>query len=212
MVNEPKTTPSGEVVDRTEELEEILGRRVLVNAGPMGTSVQEYSLDEDVFRGDALKDHSSDLKGAIDVLSITQPQIVEEIQRRWLEAGADILETNTFNSNSISMSDYALESHVYEMNVQSARIARRLTDEFTALTPEKPRFACGVIGPTNRTASISPRVSDPGYRNVTFDQLVAAYEESTRGLLDGGSQIILVETVFDTLNAKAALYAISNVF
>ena len=212
MVNEGKTALSVIVEDCTETLEEILRRRVLVNAGPMGTSVQEYGFGEDFYRGDALRDHPSDLKGAIDILSITQPQIIEEIQRRWLEAGADILETNTFNSNSISMSDYGLESHVYAMNVESARIARRLTDEFSALTPEKPRFACGVIGPTNRTASISPRVNDPGYRNVTFDQLVAAYEESVRGLLDGGSQILLVETIFDTLNGKAALYAISKVF
>ncbi len=186
--------------------------RILIIDGAMGTMIQRHKLDEDAFRGERFKDHPSDLKGNNDLLSITQPDIILGIHRAYLDAGADILETNTFNSQSISLADYGMQDLAYEFNKASASLARRAADEFSAKTPDKPRFVAGVLGPTNRTASISPDVNNPGFRNITFDQLVEAYTDSIRGLVDGGADILLVETIFDTLNAKAALFAISAFF
>ena len=190
------------------KIEQVLAEKILVLDGAMGTMLQAYKFDEEDFRGERFKDHSSPLKGNNDLLSITQPEAIKAIHRKYFEAGADIVETNTFSSTSIGMADYAMEDLVYELNVQSARLAREVADEFTQENPEKPRFVAGSIGPTNRTASMSPDVNDPGYRAVTFDDLVEAYSEQVKGLVEGGSDVLLVETVFDTLNAKAALYAI----
>jgi 5-methyltetrahydrofolate--homocysteine methyltransferase len=180
--------------------------------GAMGTMIQRYQLQEKDYRGERFKDYAYDVKGNNDLLTLTQPHIIQEIHRQYLEAGADILETNTFNAQTISMADYHMEDLAYELNVAGARIAREVADEFETRDPSKPRFVAGVIGPTNRTASISPDVNNPGFRNVNFDQLVTAYSESVRGLCDGGADIILIETVFDTLNAKAAIYAVKNYF
>ena len=160
----------------------------------------------------AFKDHSKDVKGNNDLLVLTQPEIIEEIHGEYLAAGADIIETNTFNAQRISMADYGMEELAYEMNVEAAKLARRAADDWTAKTPEKPRFVAGAVGPTNRTASISPDVNDPGFRNVNFDELREAYKEQVRGLIDGGADIILIETIFDTLNAKAAGFATLEVF
>ncbi|MFN3848322.1 MAG: methionine synthase [Spirosomataceae bacterium] len=176
----------------------------------MGSLIQQYKLDEDGYRGERFKDWPSPLKGNNDLLSITQPQIIKEIHAKYFEAGADIAETNTFSGTTIAMADYHMEEFVYELNYQSAKIAREVADEFTARNPEKPRFVAGSIGPTNRTASLSPDVNNPGYRAVTFDELVDAYYEQVCGLVDGGADVLLVETIFDTLNAKAALFAISR--
>ncbi|USG62962.1 methionine synthase [Sneathiella marina] len=194
------------------ELEAILGSRIMVLDGAMGTMIQSYNLQEADYRGTAYLDHGIDLKGNNDLLSLSKPGVIEEIHDQFLSAGADILETNTFNSTSIAQADYGLESEVYELNRQSARLARRAADKWSSLTPEKQRFVAGVLGPTNRTASISPDVNDPGFRNVTFDELVASYDEALRGLIDGGAQIILIETVFDSLNCKAAIYAVLRYF
>jgi len=198
--------------DRTAELHSLLQQRLLVLDGAMGTMIQRHGLQEADYRGERLKDHPHDLKGNNDLLLLTQPQIISGIHRAYLEAGADILETCTFNSTAVSQADYNLTELVYELNFEGARIARELCDEFTAANPAKPRFVAGVLGPTSRTASISPDVNDPGYRNVTFDELVANYLEAITGLVDGGADILLVETVFDTLNAKAALFAIESFF
>jgi len=176
----------------------------------MGTMIQRYKLDEEKYRGDKFKNHTFDLKGNNDLLSLTQSEIIKDIHREYLLAGSDIIETNTFSANSISQADYKLEDYVYELNLASARIAKEAAEEFTAKTPEKPRFVAGSLGPTNRTASISPDVNDPGYRNITFDQLVASYSEQLKGLIDGGVDLLLVETIFDTLNCKAALFAIDS--
>ena len=191
---------------------EQLKRRILILDGAMGTMIQSYQLTEQDFRGARFKDHPGDLKGNNDLLSITQPKIIGDIHRAYLEAGADILETNTFNSTSIAMADYRMEELVYELNLAGAKVARTAADEYSAKTPDKPRFVTGVLGPTNRTASISPDVNNPGFRNVSFDQLVESYREALRGLIDGGADALLVETVFDTLNAKAALFAIEDYF
>lgn len=191
---------------------EILSQRILVLDGAMGTMIQGYGLDEEDYRGARFKDHHKSLKGNNDLLSITQPQIIKEIHAKYFEAGADIAETNTFSSTNIAQSDYGLENFAYELNFQSAKIAKEVADDFTLKQPDKPRFVAGSIGPTNRTASLSPDVNDPGFRNVSFDELVAAYKEQVNGLLDGGVDILLVETVFDTLNAKAALFAINEIF
>lgn len=172
--------------------------------------IQRYKLEEEDFRGDRFQDHPGDLKGNNDLLSITRPDVIKEIHAAYAEAGADILETNTFNGNLFSMADYAMEDLVYELNVASAKIAREVADEFTAKNPDKPRYVAGAVGPTNKTASISPDVNNPGYRAVTFDDLVAAYYEQVKGLVDGGSDLLLVETIFDSLNAKAALFAIQK--
>lgn len=193
-------------------IKEILKERILVLDGAMGTMIQQYKLEEKDFRGDRFKNHSKDLKGNNDLLSITQPDIIKEIHRKYFEAGADIAETNTFSSTSIAQEDYQLQDLAYELNYQSAKIAREVADEFSKREPNKPRFVAGSIGPTNRTASLSPDVNDPGFRAITFDELVDAYTEQVKGLVDGGADILLVETVFDTLNAKAALFAIQDYF
>ena len=195
-----------------EKIKDILKERVLVLDGPMGTMVQGYGLNETDFRGSQFKDHSMDLMGNNDILSLTRPDIIAEIHESYLEAGADLIETNTFNANSISQADYEMEHMVYDLNLHSAKIAKAISDRFTDSQPSKPRFVCGAIGPTNQTASMSPDVSDPGHRNVDFDQLVDAYKEQARGLIDGGVDILMVETVFDTLNCKAALFAIQTLF
>jgi 5-methyltetrahydrofolate--homocysteine methyltransferase len=193
-----------------ESLYDSINKRILVLDGAMGTMIQAYSLEEEDFRGEKFKDYESSLKGNNDLLSITQPKIIEEIHRKYLQAGADILETNTFSSNSISMADYNMEDLVYELNFESAKIAKSLTKEFTQKNLSKPRFVAGSIGPTNKTASMSPDVSDPGFRAITFDKLVTSYTEQIQGLVDGGVDILLLETIFDTLNAKAALFAIDT--
>ncbi|HUS23908.1 MAG TPA: methionine synthase [Candidatus Binatia bacterium] len=198
--------------DSAARLEAEVRRRILVLDGAMGTMIQGYGLDEADFRAARFREHARDLKGNNDLLVLTQPQIVREIHRKYLEAGADIVETNTFNANRISQADYGLEELAYEMNRDAARLARLECEAMTARTPEQPRFVAGALGPTNRTASISPDVNDPGKRNVTFDELVSAYSEQTRGLMDGGAQLLVIETVFDTLNAKAAIFALEQVF
>ena len=195
---------------RIQQLQQALTQRILILDGGMGTMIQSYKLEEEDFRSERFADWASDLKGNNDLLSITQPKIIRDLHLAYLEAGADIVETNTFNSTSIAMADYGMEALVYELNYEGARLARDAAD--TVATADKPRFVAGVLGPTNRTASISPDVNNPGYRNVTFDQLVEAYTEAMSGLVDGGSDMILVETIFDTLNAKAALFAIQQYF
>lgn len=189
-----------------------LKNRILVLDGAMGTMIQRYKLEEADFRKGWFENHPSSLKGNNDLLSLTRPEVIQQIHREYLEAGADIIETNTFSGTWIAQADYGLEDAVYDINFHGAKIAREVADEFTKLTPNKPRFVAGSIGPTNRTASISPDVNDPGFRGITFDELVNAYTEQTEALLDGGCDILLVETVFDTLNAKAALFAIDEVF
>ena len=178
----------------------------------MGTMIQSYRLSEDDFRGERFADWPCDLKGNNDLLVLSKPQVIADIHNAYFEAGADIVETNTFNSTTIAMADYQMESLSAEINFEAAKLARACADDWTARTPDKPRYVAGVLGPTNRTASISPDVNDPAFRNITFDQLVAAYRESTRALVEGGSDLILIETVFDTLNAKAALFAIDEFF
>ncbi|MEN3371741.1 methionine synthase [Dechloromonas sp. ZS-1] len=198
--------------DKTAELQSLLAQRLLVLDGAMGTMIQRHGLQEADYRGTRFADHPHDLKGNNDLLVLTRPDVIGGIHHEYLEAGADILETCTFNSTAVSQADYKLEAIVYELNKEGAALARALCDEFTAANPAKPRFVAGVLGPTSRTASISPDVNDPGYRNVTFDALVTDYLEAIRGLVDGGADILLVETVFDTLNAKAALFAIEQFF
>ena len=188
-----------------------LQQRILVLDGAMGTMLQRYQFTEEDYRGERFKNWESPLKGNNDLLSLTQPNAIEEVHKKYLEAGADIIETNTFSATTIAMADYHMEDLVYELNYESAKIARKACDEFTALTPEKPRFVAGSIGPTNKTASLSPDVNDPGYRAITFDELRIAYKQQAEALLDGGSDILLVETIFDTLNAKAALFAIDQI-
>ncbi len=199
-------------VDRTTELSDQLARRILILDGAMGTMIQSYRLQEADYRGERFRDWPSDLKGNNDLLVLTQPAIIREIHAAYLDAGADILETNTFNSTSISMHDYGMESLVPELNRAAARLAREVADEFTARDPARPRFVAGVLGPTSRTASLSPDVNNPGFRNIHFDQLVAAYTEAVQALVEGGVDLLLVETIFDTLNAKAALFAIQQFF
>ena len=184
-----------------------LKSRIMVLDGAMGTMIQTYQLNEEDFRGDKFKNHKNSLKGNNDLLSITKPEIIKEIHRGYLNAGADIIETNTFSSTSIAMEDYGLEDHIYELNYKSSKIAKEVTLEF-----KEKKYVAGSIGPTNKTASMSPDVNDPGFRAIHFDELVTSYTEQVKGLIDGGSDILLVETVFDTLNAKAALMAINNFF
>tara|TARA_R110001632_G_scaffold6324_5_gene25865 strand:- start:47276 stop:48277 length:1002 start_codon:yes stop_codon:yes gene_type:complete len=186
-------------------------KRILVLDGAMGTMLQQYKFTEEDFRGERFKNYSSPLQGNNDLLSITQPEAVKEVHRKYFLAGADIVETNTFSGTTIAMADYQMEDLVYELNYQSAKIAKEVAQEITSKEPHKPRFVAGSIGPTNRTASMSPDVNDPGYRAVTFDELRVAYKQQTEALLDGGVDLLLVETVFDTLNAKAALFAIEEV-
>nr|WP_271711612.1 homocysteine S-methyltransferase family protein [Marinigracilibium pacificum] len=178
----------------------------------MGTMIQQYKLEEEDFRSDRFKNHESPLKGNNDLLSITRPDIIEVIHKEYLAAGADIIETNTFSSTSIAQEDYNLQHLAYELNYESARIAKKAADEYTSIDPEKPRWVAGSIGPTNKTASLSPDVNDPGFRAITFDALVEAYKEQISGLIDGGADLLLIETVFDTLNAKAALFATQDYF
>nr|WP_246856128.1 methionine synthase [Vibrio crassostreae] len=190
----------------------MLKQRILLIDGGMGTMIQDYKLEEQDYRGERFANWHSDLKGNNDLLVLTQPKLIKDIHSEYLEAGADILETNTFNATTIAMADYDMESLSEEINFSAAKLAREAADEWTAKTPEKPRFVAGVLGPTNRTCSISPDVNDPGYRNVSFDELVEAYSESTRALIKGGSDLILIETIFDTLNAKACAFAVESVF
>ena len=194
------------------EIQKILSKRILTLDGAMGSLIQTHNLIENDYRGEILSDHPQDLKGNHDLLSLTCPDIIEDIHKSYLSAGADIIETNTFNSNAISQSDYNLEKYVYNLNLQAAKIARKAADYFSNQTPNQPRFVAGILGPTSRTSSMSPDVNDPSYRNVTFDGLAATYSDQCNGLLDGGVDIIMVETVFDTLNCKAALYAIQETF
>ena len=195
----------------TAALYTALNERILVLDGAMGTMLQRYKFSEEDYRGERFKDWEYSLKGNNDLLSLTQPQAIEEVHRKYLEADADIIETNTFSGTTIAMADYHMEELVYELNYESAKIARKICDEFTNLNPDKPRFVAGSMGPTNKTASLSPDVNDPGYRAITFDELRIAYKEQAEALLDGGSDILLVETIFDTLNAKAALFAIDEI-
>jgi 5-methyltetrahydrofolate--homocysteine methyltransferase len=194
------------------KIEEILKEQILVLDGAMGTMIQRHKLEEKDFRGDRFKDHKYPLKGNNDLLSITQPEIIKDIHKQYLLAGADIIETNTFSATSIAQTDYHLEGYAYELNYQSAKIAKEVAKEITKQTPNKPRFVAGAMGPTNRTASLSPDVNNPGYRAITFDDLRIAYKEQVKGLLDGGADLLLIETIFDTLNAKAALFAIQEYF
>ncbi len=193
-----------------ELLSALLKKRILILDGAMGTMIQRYRLDENDFRGKHFADHHRDIKGNNDILSLTCPDVIEEIHRAYLDAGADIIETNTFGATTIAQSDYGLADAARKINVEAARIARRCADALS--TPDKPRFVAGSLGPTNRTASISPDVSDPAARNITFDELVAAYREAIEGLAEGGADMLLIETVFDTLNAKAALFAAEAFF
>jgi len=186
-------------------------KRILVLDGAMGTMLQQYKFTEEDFRGERFKDYPTPLQGNNDLLSITQPEAVKEVHRKYFAAGADIVETNTFSGTTIAMADYQMEDLVYELNYKSAKLAKEAAAEFTQKEPHKPRFVAGSIGPTNRTASMSPDVNDPGYRAVTFNELRIAYKEQVEALLDGGVDLLLVETVFDTLNAKAALFAIEEV-
>ena len=187
-----------------------LNNKILVLDGAMGTMIQKYNLNEKDYRGERFKNFKNPLKGNNDLLSITQSKIISEIHKKYLDAGADIIQTNTFSSTSVSMADYKMENLVYELNFESAKIAKKLTQEYTRKNKNKPRFVAGSIGPTNKTASISPDVNDPGFRAITFDELVSSYSEQIKGLIEGGVDILLVETIFDTLNAKAALFAIDT--
>lgn len=189
-----------------------IAEHILVLDGAMGTMIQSYGLDEAAYRGKRFKNWTKDLKGNHDILCLTRPDLLLEIHKAYLEAGADIIETNTFSSTSIAQADYGLEVYAAEMNLESARIARQVCDSVSAETPDRPRFVAGALGPTNRTASISPDVDDPGKRNTSFDELKDSYREATEGLIKGGADLLLVETVFDTLNAKAALFAIEDAF
>jgi len=190
------------------DISQILQKRILVLDGAMGTMLQQYNFTEEDFRGERFKDYPSPLKGNNDLLSITQPEAIAEVHRKYFESGADIVETNTFSGTSIAMSDYNMEHLVYELNYESAKIAKKVAKEFIAKNPVKPRFVAGSIGPTNRTASLSPDVNRPEYRAITFEELRVAYKEQVEALIDGGVDVLLVETIFDTLNAKAALFAI----
>jgi len=195
-----------------KDIKAILKERILVLDGAMGTMIQRYDLKEEDFRKGWFEDHKSPLQGNNDLLSLTRPEIIKAIHAAYFEAGADIAETNTFSGTTIAQADYSLEHAVYDINYQSAKIAREVADEFTKKEPNKPRFVAGSMGPTNRTASISPDVNDPGFRGITFDELRIAYKQQVEALMDGGVDLLLVETVFDTLNAKAALFAIDEVF
>ncbi len=197
---------------RITALQRALEERILVLDGAMGTMIQQHKLDEADYRGARFADWGQDVKGNNDLLNLTQPDIIKDIHTDYLQAGADILETNTFNATRISEADYGMQDLVGELNREGARLAREAADEMTRETPHRPRFVAGVLGPTSRTASISPDVNDPAFRNVTFDELVDNYVEATEALIDGGADIILIETVFDTLNAKAAIFAVKTVF
>lgn len=196
----------------TEQFQHLLTERILVLDGAMGTMIQQHRLEEAAYRGDEFANWPCDVKGNNDLLVLTQPELIADIHRQYLLAGADIIETNSFNATSIAMADYQMQGLSERINREAAALARKVCDEVTAQQPDKPRFVAGVLGPTNRTASISPDVNDPGFRNVSFDELVNAYTESTRALIAGGADIIMLETIFDTLNAKAAAFAVLQVF
>lgn len=198
--------------EKTAALKAAADKRILIIDGAMGTMIQREKLDEDGYRGTRFAKFEKPVKGNNDLLVLTQPEIIQSIHEDYLAAGADIICTNTFNAQRISLADYAMEDLSYEMNLAAARLARAAADKFTHLTPDKPRFVAGALGPTNRTASISPDVNNPGFRGVTFDELVDAYSEQARGLIEGGVDLILIETVFDTLNAKAAGFAALKTF
>ena len=198
--------------DRTKELVSLLEERILVMDGAMGTMIQAYRLDEAGYRGESLAGHCCDLKGDNDILVLTQPDLIRTIHGEYLAAGADMIETNTFNATAIAQADYSLGARTRDINVAAARIARECADAWTQRTPDRPRFVAGALGPTNRTASISPDVNDPGARNVRFDELANAYGEAAEGLAEGGADLFLVETIFDTLNGKAALFALESLF
>ncbi|HPH47181.1 MAG TPA: homocysteine S-methyltransferase family protein [Chryseolinea sp.] len=194
------------------KIENILKERILILDGAMGTMIQRHVLTEEDFRGERFKNHKSPLKGNNDLLSITRPDIIKDIHAQYFAAGADIAETNTFSGTTIAQADYHLEDAVYDLNYQSAKIAKEVADEFTKREPHKPRFVAGAMGPTNKTASLSPDVNNPGFRAITFDQLVVAFKQQARALMDGGVDFLLLETIIDTLNAKAALFALQELF
>jgi len=193
-------------------IQECLQERILIIDGAMGTMIQRYKLSEADYRGERFKAWQSDVKGNNDLLCITQPQIIEEIHKQYLEAGADIIETNTFNAQRISLADYNMQELAYEINFEAAKIAKKVATEFRSANPGKPRFVAGAIGPMNKTLSLSPDVNNPGFRAVTFDEVASAYYEQVKGLVKGGVDLLLIETIFDTLNAKAAIYAIKKYF
>jgi 5-methyltetrahydrofolate--homocysteine methyltransferase len=198
--------------DARQALEHLLSTRIVILDGAMGTMIQRHKLTEADFRGPRFAEHRKDLRGNNDLLTLTRPDIIAAIHREYLEAGSDIIETNTFSSNAIAQADYALESIAYELNVEGARLARAAADEYTARTPDRPRFVAGSMGPTNRILSISPDVNNPAFRNMTFDELRDAYKVQVRGLMDGGADLLLLETIVDTLNTKAGIVAIEEVF
>jgi 5-methyltetrahydrofolate--homocysteine methyltransferase len=196
----------------SKTLQDIIKQRILILDGAMGTMIQRYGLTENDFRNDRLKDHPFSLKGNNDLLCITRPDVIKEIHAQYFDAGADIIETNTFGGTTVAQADYHLEAWVYEINYQGAKIAREVADAYTLKTPDKPRFVAGSMGPTTKLASMSPEVGNPGYRAITFDQLVVAFKEQASALIDGGADLLLIETITDTLNAKAALFAIQEIF
>ncbi|HUE38395.1 MAG TPA: homocysteine S-methyltransferase family protein, partial [Candidatus Binatia bacterium] len=200
------------MTDTRARLERLLAERILIFDGAWGTMIQGYALAEEDYRGSLFDRHSSDLKGDHDLLVLTRPDVIREIHRAYLDAGADVIETNTFNANRVSQADYGLEDRVYDINVAAARLAVELAREFSERDPRKPRFVAGAIGPTNRTLSISPKVDNPAFRSIDFDALKDAYAEQVRGLVDGGVDLLLPETSFDTANLKAAIFAIEQVF
>src|SRR5690606_29868300 len=197
---------------RLQALQQALKERILILDGGMGTMIQSYKLEEADFRGERFADWPQDVKGNNDLLLLSRPEVIQAIERAYLDAGADILETNTFNSTRVSQADYGMQELAYELNREGARLAREVADAKTLETPHKPRFVAGVLGPTSRTCSLSPDVNNPGYRNVTFDELVENYSEAARGLIDGVSDLIMIETIFDTLNGKTAIFAVQGVF
>lgn len=193
-------------------IKQLLEERILVLDGAMGTMIQRFNLTEEDFRGNRFQDTKIDLKGNNDLLCLTRPDVIQNIHEQYLEAGADLVETNTFSGTTIAQADYELEDIVYELNFEAARIAKVACDKYTEQNPKKPRFVAGAMGPTNKTASLSPDVSRPEYRAITFDQLAEAYKEQAKGLIDGGSDVLLIETIFDTLNAKAAIFGVLELF
>ncbi len=198
--------------NRSDLIKLAMEDRILVLDGAMGTMIQRHKLAEADYRGTRFKDWPQDVKGNNDLLSLTQPDIIKDIHRQYYAAGSDFVETNTFNSTRVSQADYGMEDLAYELNKQGAALARAVADEFTTKEPDKPRFVIGTLGPTSRTASLSPDVNNPAFRNITFDELVENYMEATKGLIDGGADIIMIETIFDTLNAKAAIFAVNKTF
>ena len=199
-------------MSKEQQLRKLLDERILILDGAMGSLIQVYMLDEAGFRGERFSDHAYNVKGNNDLLNMTQQDIIRAIYLAYLDAGADLVTTNTFNANAISQADYHLSEYAYEMNLNAARLAREAADAVTERDPGKPRFVVGSLGPLNRTLSLSPDVSDPGYRNVTWEEVVSAYKEAARGLVEGGADIILIETFFDTLNAKGAIFAVKSLF